>query len=69
MSPTTVQGALALNEEITRQATMVAYVDDFKLLVILALICMPLILLMRQPRKRPALGEAAEPAVAESARA
>jgi DHA2 family multidrug resistance protein len=57
MSPATVQGALALNAEITRQATMVAYVDDFKLMAVLALLCMPLILLMRQPRRKAAAGD------------
>jgi DHA2 family multidrug resistance protein len=69
MSPATAQGALALNEEITRQATMVAYVDDFKVLVFLALVCMPLILLLRQPRKRPTVSEAGEPEVIEIAHA
>ena len=69
MSPATVQGAMALNEEITRQATMVAYVDDFKLLVVLAVICLPLIALLRQPKRRPALSETAEPAVIETAHA
>jgi DHA2 family multidrug resistance protein len=53
LSPDTVQGAVALNAEITRQATMVAYVDDFRLMVFVCLLCAPLILLLRQPGKRP----------------
>jgi DHA2 family multidrug resistance protein len=43
-------GALALNAEITRQATMVAYVDDFWLMVAMGLVCIPLLLLIRPQR-------------------
>lgn len=44
-------GLTALNNELTRQATMVAYVDDFKLMLIITLACMPMLLLMRRPRR------------------
>ena len=53
LSPDTAAGAMALNAEITRQATMVAYVNDFRLMVILALLCWPLLLLFRNPRPPP----------------
>jgi DHA2 family multidrug resistance protein len=44
-------GALAqLDAEITRQATMVAYVDDYRLMFILILCCVPLLLLLRPLR-------------------
>lgn len=46
-------GLSALNGEITRQATMVAYVDAFKLMFFVTLACMPMLLLMR-PAKRKA---------------
>ncbi|HEY0436509.1 MAG TPA: DHA2 family efflux MFS transporter permease subunit, partial [Phenylobacterium sp.] len=49
--PSTVAGVTALNGEITRQATMVAYVDDFRLMFIITIACMPLLLLMRKPRR------------------
>ena len=39
-----------LNGEITRQAAMVAYVDDFRLMLIITIACMPMLLLMRKPR-------------------
>jgi DHA2 family multidrug resistance protein len=52
----TPQGALALNDEITRQATMVAYVDAFRLLTLVGALCLPLVFLMRQPRRGPAAG-------------
>jgi len=49
----TPSGIAALNAEVTRQAAMVAYVDDFKLIMLLALGSIPLLLLMRDPRGRP----------------
>jgi DHA2 family multidrug resistance protein len=49
-SPETAQGALALNAEITRQATMVAYVDDFRLMAVVGLFCTPLVLMLRTPK-------------------
>jgi DHA2 family multidrug resistance protein len=51
-------GIAALNAEVTRQAAMVAYIDDFKLMMILALASMGLLLLVR--RRRPAPAAAAE---------
>ena len=59
---TVVQGALGagfehgprlevINGEITRQAAMVAYLDDFKLMLIITLACIPMLLLMRAPKK------------------
>jgi DHA2 family multidrug resistance protein len=51
LSPDTVEGAVALNAEITRQALMVAYVDDFLLLTLVAAISIPLVLLIRQPKR------------------
>ena len=40
-----------LNGEITRQASMVSYIDAFYALFVVTLITAPLILLMRPPRK------------------
>jgi DHA2 family multidrug resistance protein len=39
-------GLAALNAEVTRQASMIAYVDDFRLLFVLALAVMPLLILL-----------------------
>ena len=36
-----------LDQEVTRQATIIAYVDDFKLMLVLAIIVTPLLLLTR----------------------
>jgi DHA2 family multidrug resistance protein len=43
-------GLAALNAEITRQAGMIAYIDDFKLMMIVALLAMPFLLLIRVPK-------------------
>jgi DHA2 family multidrug resistance protein len=40
-------GAALLNQEITRQARIIAYIDDFKLMLVLAVIAIPLLLLTR----------------------
>jgi DHA2 family multidrug resistance protein len=49
--PSTVGGLTALNAEITRQASMVAYVDDFKLMLVITLVCIPMLLFLRKPRR------------------
>jgi MFS transporter, DHA2 family, multidrug resistance protein len=43
----------ALNAEVTRQAAMVAYIDDFKLIMLIALASIPLLLLLREARRWP----------------
>src|SRR5438034_3039121 len=52
-SLSTPAGLAALNAEVTRQAAMVAYVDDFKLIMLIALATLPLLLLLREGRRRP----------------
>jgi DHA2 family multidrug resistance protein len=46
-NPAQVHGAAALNEAVTRQASIIAYIDDFKLMLILAIATLPFILLIR----------------------
>jgi DHA2 family multidrug resistance protein len=50
LSPETTAGALALNAEITRQAEMVSFVNNFWLMIVLGAFCVPLLFLLRQPR-------------------
>ena len=45
-----LEGAVALSEEIQRQAAMIAYVNDFHVMTLLALGALPLILLATRPR-------------------
>jgi DHA2 family multidrug resistance protein len=53
-------GLEMLNAEITRQAAMIAYVDDFKLMLLLTLAVMPLLWLIR-PARRAAQATTARP--------
>jgi len=53
-SPENLHGAAVLNEEITRQASTIAYVDDFQLMLVLALAAMPFVFFLRTERQRPA---------------
>jgi DHA2 family multidrug resistance protein len=47
-------GLAALNAEVTRQASMVAYLNDFALMMIMALgSCMVLLLIVRCPVRPP----------------
>jgi MFS transporter, DHA2 family, multidrug resistance protein len=53
-SPENMHGAAVLNEEITRQASTIAYVDDFKLMLVLALVSMPFVFFLRTGPQHPA---------------
>jgi DHA2 family multidrug resistance protein len=46
----TVRGMAALNGSITRQAQMIAYIDDFKLMMVLSIAAIPLVFLLRKPK-------------------
>lgn len=47
-SPWTAVGRAALDSEITRQATIIAFVDDFWLLMVISLAAVPLVLLLKK---------------------
>ncbi|HEY4252265.1 MAG TPA: DHA2 family efflux MFS transporter permease subunit [Roseomonas sp.] len=49
LDPTTLAGRTALDDMVTEQATIIAYINDFKLLMVLSLVVMPLLLLLRRP--------------------
>jgi DHA2 family multidrug resistance protein len=48
-----------LDAEVNRQALMVAYVDDFHLMMLLTLAAVPLLLLLRGGRRGGPAGQAA----------
>jgi DHA2 family multidrug resistance protein len=56
-SLSTPGGIAALNAEVTRQAAMVAYIDDFALMMLVVLLSMPFLLLLRRPRKAASAGD------------
>jgi MFS transporter, DHA2 family, multidrug resistance protein len=43
-------GLTALNQEVTRQAAMIAYIDDFKLMMVVTLVAIPMLLLLRKAK-------------------
>ncbi|MGE5271400.1 MAG: DHA2 family efflux MFS transporter permease subunit [Thiohalocapsa sp.] len=51
-SLTSPSGIAALNHEVTRQAAMIGYIDDFALMLFIILASLPLLLLVRSPRPR-----------------
>ena len=53
-SLTDPSGIAALNHEVTRQAAMIGYIDDFALMLLVILGSLPLLLLVRVPRRQTA---------------
>ena len=51
------RGMAFIDAQVTAQASMVSYVDDFKVMLTMALMVMPLVLLMRPPRGGPTRGD------------
>jgi len=54
LSPWTASGRAALDQAIQTQASIISYIDDFKLMMILSLAAIPLVLLLRSA---PTTGE------------
>ncbi|MBX6322204.1 MAG: DHA2 family efflux MFS transporter permease subunit [Rhodospirillaceae bacterium] len=48
----TAAGLTALNDEVTRQAAMIAYLNDFKLMMLITMGAIPLLLLLHKPQRR-----------------
>ncbi len=44
-------GMSALNDEVTRQASFIAYLNDFRMMMIATLVVLPLLLLMRRSKR------------------
>jgi DHA2 family multidrug resistance protein len=47
-SPWTAGGRTALDQVVQMQASIISYIDDFKLMMILSLAVIPLVLLLRR---------------------
>jgi MFS transporter, DHA2 family, multidrug resistance protein len=58
-SLTDQSGIAALNAEATRQAAMVAYLDDFKLMMVIVMVAAPLLFFLRKPPPRTGAAAAA----------
>ena len=61
MALSTIRGLAMLNERVSGQAAMIAYNNDFKLMLVLTLCAIPLVVLLRSGRSK----KDAEPAVVE----
>jgi DHA2 family multidrug resistance protein len=59
LNPLTAMGRAALDGMISLQAVIIAYIDDFKLLMVLSLVVMPLVLLLRKPATPAAVDHSA----------
>jgi DHA2 family multidrug resistance protein len=60
LNPLTAAGRAALDHVIQTQASIISYVDDFKLMMIMSLAVIPLLLLVREtPRQAGDAGHAA----------
>jgi len=51
---TTTAGATTLSAAVTKQAAMIAYLDDFSMMMWVTILAIPLLLLMRSPRRQAA---------------
>jgi MFS transporter, DHA2 family, multidrug resistance protein len=58
-SPETMSSAAALNQAVTRQATIIGYINDFKLMFLLSVIALPFVLVIRPTAQAPQQGHAA----------
>ena len=58
MNAWTAAGQSALNAVVTQQAQIIAYADDYRLMMFLTLAALPTLLLMRRPGGRPTGGAA-----------
>jgi MFS transporter, DHA2 family, multidrug resistance protein len=52
-------GLAALNGLITRQAAMIAYIDDFKLMMVITIAVIPLVVVLKTPKREPTSAHAA----------
>ena len=63
VNPATQAGLGILNSLVDRQAAMMAYLDDFRFMLALTVISLPLLLLIRKPKPAPKKPGQAEPEV------
>ena len=61
----TAQGRALMNTIITQQATLIGYLNDYKLLMVMTFAVIPLIFIIGSTKKKPSQGEVEEAAVLE----
>jgi DHA2 family multidrug resistance protein len=60
MNPGTSAGLALLNGEVTRQGVLIGYLDDFGIMMVITLAAIPLLLLIRSPRRTAVGGAVAD---------
>jgi len=60
LTPATSTGLAMLNSEVTRQGVLIGYLDDFGIMMVVTLVAIPLLLLIRSPRRADASAAAVE---------
>jgi len=60
LNPATSTGLAMLNSEVTRQGVLIGYLDDFGIMMVVTLAAIPLLLLIRSPRRAAASAAAVE---------
>src|SRR5204862_72397 len=63
------QATALIYQTLQRQAMLLAYIDNFRLIALVCLLCVPLVFLFRRVRARPDAAAAAETAAADARRA
>jgi DHA2 family multidrug resistance protein len=58
LDPATPTGLALLNAEVTRQGALIGYLGDFTIMMVVTLLAIPLLLLIRSPRRGPVAGSA-----------
>ena len=63
LDPTTTEGVANIDRMVTGQAAIIAYQNDFLLMTLMGVFCLPLVLFFKSPKRARA---AAKPAVADA---
>ena len=58
--PEALTGLAMINSEVTRQGALIGYLNDFGIMMLITLMTIPLLLLIRKPRRQAAGGAPAE---------
>jgi DHA2 family multidrug resistance protein len=58
LDPSTAAGMAMLNAEVSRQGALIGYVNDFSIMMMVTLLAIPLLVLIRMPRRGPAASSA-----------
>jgi DHA2 family multidrug resistance protein len=60
MNPDTIGGLAILNAEVTRQGALIGYLNDFGIMMAVTLAAIPLLLVIRSPKRTPTTGAPTE---------